>query len=464
MTIVAADTYNYWGEVKRGVGAGRFTIGCAALSLALVAAACGGDDGGSSGTTTSTAAPAATTTVATTAPASGSTTTAKPASDDPNVAFPTLGAPTGKQMVVGLVNTEGTPGLDFPDIRLAAAGTIDYLNKHGGIGGRPVKLETCVAKGSPETSQACAQELVGKKVELVMLGLDLFPDYNTYSAAGVPVIGMLPILPGDYTAKAYFMTGGNATSMAATAMVAKEHFKAETVGIVSADNLGANGTLAALEASLDKAGIKHKAVKGGDNETDAGYQGLMREAAKDNPDVLVSLYSDAGCIGTIRGRAALGITIPVITTGICSGAKVLDQVGDDAVGWNFVGVQTQEDTPALAILQEIMAPVLKLKPSEVDSTALGLGGLALPMVLSIAVIGNTLVEEKSEVTGQAVWDRLGKSDGLAYWPGNTPFDCGAATAYPAVCAFVFPVAEYKKGGDVVTVPGLEAISVLAYLP
>ncbi len=64
---------------------------------------------------------------------------------------------------------------------------VDYLNEHGGMGGRPIRLESCAASGSPETSQACAQELAGKNVELVLLGLDLFPDYATYTAADIPV-------------------------------------------------------------------------------------------------------------------------------------------------------------------------------------------------------------------------------------------------------------------------------------
>jgi branched-chain amino acid transport system substrate-binding protein len=397
----------------------------------------------------------------TTEPASASE---EPASDDPFAIFPTLDAPTGPAMSVGLVNTEGTAGLDFPDIRLDIEATIDYLNEHGGVGGRPVELETCTANGSPETSQACAQELVGKNVELVLLGLDLFPDYATYTAADVPVIGMLPILPGDYSANALFLTGGNATVMAAAAGVAKEHFKAATVGIVSADNAGANASLAALTSALDAAGLEWTSVKGGDNETDAGYQGLMRQAAASKPDVLVSLYADAGCIGTIRGRAALGIEIPVLTTGICSSKEVLDQVGDDALGWNFVGVSTQKDTPTLAILQEIMAPVLDVDPAEVDSTALGLGGLGLIMVMSVAVFGNQIAADGGEVTGASIYELLGASDDLYSWPGTSPIECGAAPKYPAVCAFIFPIAEYTEGGEVLTIDGLEAVSALPYLP
>ena len=150
---------------------------------------------------------------------------------------------------------------------------VDYLNAHGGFGGRPIEIEHCTAAGSPETSQACAQELAGKGVELVMLGLDLFPGYDTFAAAGIPVVGALPILPGDYTADTLFVTGGNSTTMAAMVALAVEHFDAQTVGIISADNPGANGSEAALTAALDKAGLEYVSVKGGDNETDAGIPG-----------------------------------------------------------------------------------------------------------------------------------------------------------------------------------------------
>ena len=448
-----------------------------ALTFALIGCGSDADEGGSPDSdgapstevtdTTATPTPSDTTPVDT-AP----TDTAEPAPvptsptdpDDPNIVFPSLDPPTGEPMVVGLVNTEGTPGLNNPEIREAIQGAVEYLNQHGGIGDRPVELETCIANGSPETSQACAQELTGKGVELVLLGLDLFPHYATYAAASVPVIGMLPILPGDYTADALFLTGGSATVMAAAANVAQNHFGAQTVGIVSADNAGANSTLAALTASLDKAGINWTAVKGGDNETDAGYQGLMREAMSTNPDLLVSLYADSGCVGTIRGRAALGIETPVLTTGVCSSTDVLDEVGDDAVGWTFLGVQTRDESPAAMIMKEIMGPVLGIDPDEVDPAALGLGGVGVIMALSIAVYGNQVAAAGMDVTGAAISEWLVTEDGLKTWPGVTDIECGASAAYPSICAFSFPVAEYHAGGDVLTVPGLEAVSAIDYLP
>ncbi len=461
------------------------TRACALLAaLAVSASACGSD--ADSSTTSEPAADATTAPVAASPSSAGGTAapdsteptdvaTTEPASTDSTAtgtealnhatAFPGLGPPTGEPIVVGLVNTEGTPGLDYPDIRFAVEGSVDYLNQHGGLGGRPVVLESCAANGSPETSQACAQELVGKNVELVLLGLDLFPSYATYNAAGAPVVGVLPILPGDYTADALFLTGGNATSMAAVAAVAKNHFQAATVGIVSADNPGANSTEASLAAALDKAGIAHTTIKGGDNETDAGYQGLMREAVKGDPDLLVSLYSDAGCIGTMRGRAALGITIPVLTTSACAGAEVIDQVGDDAVGWSFVGIGTQEDdNPELAILQDIMAPVLGVEPAEVDSTALGLGGLGAFLVMSLAEYANMMQADGDDVTGESIYSFLQTSSDLTLWPGDGAIDCGRSEQYPTICTFTFPVAEYLAGGEILTIEGLEAVSAFDYLP
>ncbi len=388
---------------------------------------------------------------------------AKPKST-PSNNFPSLRPATGAVFTIGMTNTEGAAGgLDYPQIRTMAQGTVDYLNKHGGMGGRKIKLEACVVKASPETSAACAQELVGKKVDAVLLGLDIFPGYATFNAASIPVFGVLPILPGDYTANALVFGGGNATSMAATAAAAKIHYNAKSVAIVAADNPGTAGTVASLSGSLAKAGIAFKVVKGGDNETDAGYQGLMREAAKDNPDVIVSLYGDAGCIGTVRGRASLGIKIPVLSTVICAGSDVRKAVGDDLLGWAFPAAQTDSLTPERAILQAIAAPVLKIKAADVDPGALSLGALGVQGIMTLAEHANRMKTKKIAVTGASLFSFIKASRGTTAWPNGAALECGSVPTYSAVCAFSFPVAAYTKDGNV-TIPGLEKVDTKPYLP
>ena len=130
----------------------------------------------------------------------------------------------------------------------------------------------------------------------------------------MPVIGVLPILPGDYTADALFLTGGNATLSAAMVAVAQDHFEARTVAIISSDNPGANASVAALTASLDLAGIAHTTVKGGDNETDAGFQGSIREAAADDPDLLISVYSGRREMSFARSWAMCSMSLRKTST------------------------------------------------------------------------------------------------------------------------------------------------------
>ena len=432
-------------------------------ALALVAASCGSDS-----ETSDTDAPSATeaateTTVADTEPADTTPTDTEPETTEPmdgEEGFLPLAPPDGDPIIVGMVNTEGSPGLDFPEISASTQAAVDFLNDHGGLGGRPIEFEVCTASGAPETSQACSQELAGKGVELVMLGLDLFPGYDTFTASNIPVTGILPILPGDYTANALFLGGGNTTTSAAMAAFAQENFGATTAGVISADNDGANATEADLLKALDAIGITYVSIKGGDNETDAGFQGLMAQATADNPDVLYSLYADAGCIGTMRGRVSLGIETPVITTAICSSAEVIDVVGDDAEGWYFIGASTEESgTPDADDLQAILQSL-----GFTNSTELGLGGLGVTGMLSLATIANMMAADGEEITGASIYETLEASDGAVNWPDGFPFLCGSAPAYQTVCNFIFPIATYVSGTGIETVPGFEALDTTDYLP
>ncbi len=232
------------------------------------------------------------------------------------------------------------------------------------------------------------------------------------------------------------------------------------MGIVSADSVAGNSSEAALTASLDKAGVSYRSIKGGDDETDAGFQGLLREANSDNPDVLVSLYSDAGCIGAMRARVSLGVETPTISTAICGSAEVIDVVGDDAVGWSFVGVGGSTDRPDDAVLAEIIEPVY----GTAESTSLGLGALGINQVMTLARVANNVAADGEAVTGAAIFDRLATAtDEIDFLNGN-PLACGSAAAYPSVCSFYFPIGEYLAGGEIATIPGFEAVSVVDYLP
>lgn len=376
--------------------------------------------------------------------------------------FSVLAPATGETIVVGLVNTEGPAGLDFPEIRTLGAATVQYLNDHGGFGGRVVQLETCNADGSPEGSQACAQELAGKDVEMVFLGLDLFPDYATYDAEGINVIGAIPLFPADYAAEVVYLSGGNFLLNAGIVGVAIEEFGASSVAIVSGDNAGQNSSEAALIEVLEANEIEFVSIKGGNDETDAGFQALVSQALNSEPDVLVSLYGDAGCIGMMRGRAALGTDIPVLASNTCIAADVLEAAGDAADGWFFVGGADEPVTVEHASQQAAAAIEVGGAPEDVVISSLGLGNLSQIMFLTTAAAANDLAAGGGEITGESVYDHLlnNPNGDLRVFPGGAVLDCGAVAASPSVCNWETPIGEYADGGA----PRLTRLDVTPFLP
>ena len=94
--------------------------------------------------------------------------------------------------------------------------------------------------------------------------------------------------------------------------------------------------------------------------------------------------------GRCGAVSSLGIETPVITTAICSSAEVIDVVGDDAEGWYFIGGQTEgpvrrTPTTSHAILQSL---------GFTNSTELGLGGLGVTGMMSLATIANTMAARR----------------------------------------------------------------------
>lgn len=168
----------------------------------------------------------------------------------------TIPAPSGEPFVIGVVNSEGNPVVDFPDFSIAFRAAADYINTElGGFGGRPLELIVCATQASPESSQACAQDLAARGVDMAMIGLDLFVAYGTFESAGIPVIGAVPVFAGDYSANAVYITAGNLVVQAATAnaIVSEKYLGLKRVAIIAADSGATADALTYLEPAL-KAG------------------------------------------------------------------------------------------------------------------------------------------------------------------------------------------------------------------
>ena len=351
--------------------------------------------------------------------------------------------PTGEPFVIGVVNSEGNPGVDFPDFSIAFRAAAEYINAElGGFAGRPVELVVCATQASPESSQACAQDLAARRVDLAMIGLDLFVAYGTFESAGIPVIGAVPVFAGDYTADAVYITAGNLVVQAATAnaITSERYLGLKRVAVIAADSAATADALTYLEPALESAGAEYTIIKGGETESDAGYRSLMQQAADFDPTAIIVFYAQAGCVGTMRARADLGLDVPTFASTACLSESVLDAVGDAAIGWYFAGASGGPESDDSLVMRRYVAELTGKRPDQIDRY--GFTSLGWSQMLTIWQVASAL---DGPITGDAINEAFRAGRGR-FWASDAPLACGSVRELPSVCLFEIPFATYTAQG------------------
>lgn len=102
---------------------------------------------------------------------------------------------TGEPIELGMINQENTAAGSFPELSGADQAGIAFINEQlGGVDGRPIELEVCNTKFSPEGSTACAQQFSEAGVPAVLGGIDVFGNaVDTLEANGIPYVGGIPV-------------------------------------------------------------------------------------------------------------------------------------------------------------------------------------------------------------------------------------------------------------------------------
>ena len=122
-------------------------------------------------------------------------------------------------VVIGVLYTDDNPIGIAPEIKSAGEAAADYVNSHGGVGGRPVKIVPCNGMNNAQNDAQCATQFVNSGVVTVE-GLDGF-----WGGVGVSIIGKagianqtLPISGPEFSApNAYPWEGSGVTASAAAA-------------------------------------------------------------------------------------------------------------------------------------------------------------------------------------------------------------------------------------------------------
>src|SRR4029453_7075149 len=155
---------------------------------------------------------------------------------------------SGEALRIGFINQEaGSVGV-YPETVAAAEAAVEYINPElGGLDGHPLELVKCVTDGTVPATQRCAEQMVNEGGVFAQAGLDnnLQALDPILEAAGLPLLGGIPITPGDFNAtNARFFIAGGAVAYPGLATYILEFMPdVKTVGILANDSPGAAAAL-----------------------------------------------------------------------------------------------------------------------------------------------------------------------------------------------------------------------------
>ncbi len=337
---------------------------------------------------------------------------------------------------MGLINQEDAPIGSFPEVRRSAEAAVRYVNEElGGVDGRPLQLEACTTKGTPESSQACANQLVGRQPVAVMGGIDLgaAASLPILQRAGIPYVGGSPTLAEELNSPASFMfAGGTVADLLGQADYALNTLKVKRVAAVYVDLPGLLTTVVqAADVVLRVKGAT--SVKTVAEKADAAdFTTALTSAAKSDPDVIFVVFPAQSCARIMQARQALGIKARMFYPSACAAQSVVDAAGSGAEDAFFGSAYLPfaDPSPDVAIWRD------RAKGTSVLSQA----GFSVVMNLF------QVLKEADEVTPAKVTDRLKQAKGHANFMGHDyTCDRKQLPLLSSVCNPFVRILQYRDG-------------------
>jgi branched-chain amino acid transport system substrate-binding protein len=216
---------------------------------------------------------------------------------------------TGEPVKIGMVTDGKTDAYDNTDELRAAQATAEYFNAHkGGIGGRPIEVVTCEAKGDPAGAADCANQMVEKNVMAVVLSQSAVAQslWEPLHAAGVPTYfsaGFGDEMERD--TQSTFLTANPVSTLLGLPIAEAKADGADKIAFVVIDVPQAVDLLESADgqATLEKSGLDHELVRVPVGTADMTTQ--MQEVVNSGAQVVSVIGNDAFCIAAFQGLHAV---------------------------------------------------------------------------------------------------------------------------------------------------------------
>lgn len=356
------------------------------------------------------------------------------------------GKATGKPLVVGLMNMENSPVGSFPEFRRDAEAAVRYVNSElGGVHNRPLRLEPCLTNGSPESAQACANELRAKQVTAVLAGPELSagPALAVFENAQIPYVGLTPALGDELQSTASFMlAGGIPGDLLAETEYITGTLGAKTIGVVYLDLPGTlDNAILAAKTIFRKRGVvdaRFVAEKG----DAADFVPAVRAATSSNPDVLIAVFPAQGCARVLQAAQALRVRARVFMPSTCASEEVLAAAGRAADGVGFgTGLipYTHREDPDVATFLDKRA---RYGAGGTAPSVLSQAGFALVMTVHRQLSGLNPDSLNGPALAARLQSRVDEPNFMAH-----AFTCDARQVLlvPSICNSWARVVQYQDG-------------------
>jgi branched-chain amino acid transport system substrate-binding protein len=366
-------------------------------------------------------------------------------------------------ITIGVINQSVGSAGAYPDYLQGIEDAVDWINTQlGGVGGRPIKLQTCITDGTPASTTTCAQQFVSSDPLFVTVGIDanMANAYPLLEQAGIPVIGGTAQTPQDYSAKdAYFLTPASPVEVPAAAVFVHQYLpKVKRLGIVVPDVAPAIQALDEALVPLHKFGIKTTVVTVPLDETN--YLAAFESIHPNSQDAIMAFLTQTACVALPEAMAEENSKLPVITPSFnCYTPSVLNQVGKEMLGW-YIGSQFPQSplgsTPDAILFQK----AVKMFGGNVADSGLE------DMFSSMMTIYQGVLKPlgASDMTRHTILAQARSAKGGAIFLGGH-YQCGLDSKLPTLCAWdqgmnkVGPGPEY----DLISATDNKLIDVLPYV-
>jgi branched-chain amino acid transport system substrate-binding protein len=378
-------------------------------------------------------------------PASSSNSAKSTATADASAALGTAKKASGDPIVLGLLNLESGP-VTFPEYRQAAELAVKYINDYkGGIGGRPVQIESCATDGQPSTSARCAGQIIDKKPAAILGGADIGAPgaFPVYQRADIAYLGGIPFTPVESNApnavQFYSISIGD---NAAASKYAAEELGVKKASVIFTDDTQGKATgLGVIAPALKKAGVDVKTVPVAPNAAD--FTSVAAAAIESGPD-MVYVNSPNACPGILKALKSVGFSGKIFGIDPCTSPQALDTAGDAAEGLYFAQPFESMDSGTDAA-NLMLAAMGKYGPKDLALDSIAQAGFSTVMNIQAALDGVSDLSTKNILA--AFKDGQAHANFLAH---DYTCDGKQLAGNTAICN-AFQKIKQVKGGKVVTV-------------